>query len=607
MYPIIFRVGVFVSILAMNFHPLLFAQPSQLIANVEGRTVRSLNGEWQTIVDPYENGYYNYRYQPSDNGYFMNEKPKSKSDFVEYDFDKSETLRVPGDWNTQREKLFLYEGTIWYKKDFEYALRKGRKLFVYFGAVNYRAIVYLNGIKLGEHEGGFTPFNFEITRLVRLGNNFLIVKADDKRSREFVPTLNTDWWNYGGITRDVSLIDVPENFIRDYFIHLGKTSNNEISGWIQLDLANEAGGAGERNVSFSIPELGFKKTFAANDSGLVEFAIAAKPELWSPEKPKLYKINIESRTDTVSERIGFRRIETKGDNIVLNGKKIFLKGISVHEEAPLRGGRGHSKEDARTILEWVKELNGNYVRLAHYPHNENMVRLADEMGILIWSEIPVYWTILWNNNETYLNAQNQLTEMIMRDRNRASVVLWSMANETPQSPERLRFLGKLSDRARALDGTRLITAALEHHYVDDTTVVIDDAFGEKLDVIGLNEYIGWYDGLPEKANRVRWKTSYEKPVIVSEFGADALQGFHGDSLTRWTEEYQAYVYERQTEMLSRIPHLQGVSPWILADFRSPRRNLPGIQDQWNRKGLVSDKGIKKKAFYILQQYYHQQH
>jgi beta-glucuronidase len=154
-----------------------------------------------------------------------------------------------------------------------------------------------------------------------------------------------------------------------------------------------------------------------------------------------------------------------------------------------------------------------------------------------------------------------------------------------------------------MDSTRLVTAALERHYIDATTQVINDPLGQYLDVLGCNEYIGWYEDLPEKASRVFWKLEYNKPLIISEFGADALYGFHGDSLTRWTEEYQEYLYKQQIGMLKTIPTLRGVSPWILADFRSPRRPLPKIQDFYNRKGLISNTGEKKKAYWILQHYY----
>jgi len=188
------------------------AQQPTLIQNVSARKTTSLDGLWRIIIDPYETGYYDYRYEPSANGYFKNAKPKTESDLIEYDFDTSETLRVPGDWNTQKEKFFLYEGTIWYKRSFDYHRAERSRQFIYFGAANYIADVYLNGQKLGRHEGGFTPFNFEITDLLRERDNFLIVKVDNKRRRDAVPTLNTDWWNYGGLTRQVTIVETPSSF-----------------------------------------------------------------------------------------------------------------------------------------------------------------------------------------------------------------------------------------------------------------------------------------------------------------------------------------------------------------------------------------------------------
>jgi beta-glucuronidase len=577
---------------------MVFAQTAPLIINTDNRNFTSLNGKWRIIIDPYEIGYYDYRYMPSGNGFFLNIKPQSKTDLIEYDFDKSSLLDVPGDWNTQNDKLFLYEGTIWYKKDFDYKKKAGKRLFIYFGAANYKADVYLNGKNLGEHTGGFTPFNFEITDHVKEKNNFLIVKVDDKRMREGVPTLNTDWWNYGGLTRDVKLIEVPSTFIRDYFIQLKKGSSNHVSGWLQLD-----GDKKEQNVTIKIPEANIDTKVKTNSDGFTKLDFKAELTLWSPDNPKLYDVVLKSETDTVKDQIGFRTIETKGTDILLNGKPIFLRGISIHEEAPIRSGRAFGREDSEILLGWAKELNCNFVRLAHYPHNEYMTRIADKMGILVWSEIPVYWTILWDNDSTLANAENQLREEITRDKNKASIILWSMSNETPISESRLKFLTSLEKLARQLDPTRLITAALERHYTNDTTLMIDDPFGKYLDVIGDNEYIGWYDGLPSKADNLVWKCAYNKPVIISEFGAGALYGKHGDDLTRWTEEYQANVYRHQVNMLKKVSFIKGMTPWILMDFRSPRRVLPDIQDFWNRKGLISNRGEKKEAFYILQHFY----
>src|SRR5215510_5618035 len=574
------------------------AQQIGLLTNTDGRRTISLDGQWRTIIDPYESGYYDYRYQPNANGYFKDAKPKTKSDLIEYDFDTSESLSVPGDWNSQQERLLFYEGTIWYKKSFAYQRKPNTRVFVYFGAANYLTDVYLNGQKLGRHEGGFTPFNFEITESVRDGDNFLIGKVDNKRRRDAVPTLMTDWWNYGGLTRQVKLVETPVTFISDYFIQLQKGSRDRVAGWVKL-----SGNQLKQDITVRIPEARISKPFATDANGYARIDFEAKLSLWSPENPKLYDVAIEAGADHVSDQIGFRNIETKGGEILLNGKPLFLRGVCIHEEAPLRSGRAYSREDAMTLLSWARELGANFVRLAHYPHNEFMIREADRMGIMIWSEIPVYWTILWENPDTLENARNQLSEMIARDKNRAAVVIWSVANETPLSDARLSFLRSLISHARSLDSTRLLSAAMERHYVDDKTQMIDDPLGEFLDVLGCNEYVGWYDGLPEKADGLEWKSKYQKPLVMSEFGGDALFGHHGDSLTRWTEEYQENIYQHQIGMLKRIPFLRGTAPWILTDFRSPRRPLPGIQDYWNRKGLVSDRGEKKKAFYVMQRWY----
>ena len=576
------------------------AQETALITNVMGRSTTSLNGAWQSIIDPYENGYYDYRYQPRADGYFLARKPRDKSDLVEYDFDTSAPLRVPGDWNSQDERLFFYEGTVWYRKVFDYRLPPGARLFVQFGAANYEAHVYLNGTELGAHEGGFTPFNFEITRQVRPAGNSLVVKVDNKRRLDAVPTVNTDWWNYGGLTRDVSLIELPATFVRDYFVQLAPGSTRRVAGWVQLDGPEAAG----RPVTLRIPEAGLEKTVSTDADGRATIDVAANLVLWSPQNPKRYEVEVAAGDDHVTDRIGFRSIATRGTDILLNGEPLFLRGVSVHEQAPQREGRANGPEDARTLLGWVKELNGNFVRLAHYPHNEYMVRMADSLGLLVWAEVPVYWTIQWENDATLANARRQLSEMITRDRNRAAVILWSMGNETPQSGPRLAFMQALAKRARELDPTRLITAALELRYgAKDRVLSIDDSLGRDLDVVAVNEYLGWYQGSPELADSVRWESAFDKPLIVSEFGADALQGYHADAQTRFSEEYQAGVYRHQVAMLRRIPFLRGMTPWILTDFRSPRRPLPGIQDFWNRKGLISERGIRKQAFFILQQYY----
>jgi beta-glucuronidase len=567
------------------------ADPSPLINNVPKRTTISLNGSWHFIVDPYEIGL-NARF-------YRNAKPKEKNDLIEYDFDKSDVLNVPGDWNTQKKDLLFYEGPVWYEKSFSYRKREHTRVFINFGAANYLTRVYLNGGALGEHEGGFTAFNFEITDKIHAGENFVVVEVNNARRRDAVPTLNTDWWNYGGLTRDVALIEEPETFIRDYLVQLAKGSSQEISGWVQLD-----GPGSTHPVTLEIPEAGIRNTVTADAGGRAEFHLPAKLELWSPGRPKLYEVTLSAGADKVRDDVGFRTIETHGTQILLNGKPVFLRGVSLHEEAPMRGGRAFNQQDAETLLGWAHELGCNFVRLTHYPHSENMTRLADRMGLMVWSEIPVYWDIDWENLATLQNAKNQLRDMIARDHNRASVIMWSLSNETPVKPERTTFLHALADTARQLDSTRLITSALNH--VDESgpdTRTLSDPVGEYLDVLGINEYQGWYWGHPEDSDRMQWTTTWDKPLIFSEFGGEAPYGRHGAADERWTEEYQASIYQHHITMLKNIPSLGGLSPWVLMDFHSPRRLLPGVQDYNNRKGLISNQGQHKQAFYVLQKYY----
>lgn len=589
----------------------LHAQKESILINSYNRSSTSLNGAWKYIVDPYETGYYDYRYQPYDrsdnpgNGaYYLNAKPKDKTDMVEYDFDQEDSIQVPGDWNSQKEKLYYYEGTVWYKKSFDYKkIAATNKLFLSFGAINYRADVYFNGKKLGVHEGGFTPFSFDVSALVKAKGNFVVVKADNKRRKDAVPTLNTDWWNYGGITRDVKLIEVSETFIDDYFIQLVPQNPKLISGYINLKGPQKSG----NKIYLVIPELKINQELITDSSGKALFTLNVnKVKYWSPENPYLYEVIVKTNEEKLHDKIGFRIIQTEGQNIVLNGQSIFLKGICLHEENPLRAGRAYSTEDAKLLLGWAKELGCNYVRLAHYPHNEHIIRLADELGLLLWEEIPVYWTIQWENPETYTNAENQLTAVINRDKNRAASIIWSMANETPVSKARNEFLLRLATKARQLDPTRLISAALEIHATEENpfTKTIDDPFAEHVDVLSFNQYVGWYDGLPDKIDRIQWNIKQNKAVVISEFGADAKYGLHGDSLTRWSEEYQKSVYMKTIQMLQRIPQWRGVTPWILVDFRSPRRLLPHVQDGFNRKGLLSDKGEKKQAYDVLKDFYH---
>ena len=593
--------------LALGFQLSMSAEETTLplLQNVQAYESVSLNGDWNYIVDVQEEGFYDYRMNPMRNGFFINAKPKRPEDLIEYDFDKSDVMQIPSDWNTRDERLFFYEGTVWFKKSFQAQPTQDYRTLLYFGAVNYDCYVWVNGKRAGHHIGGFTPFNYDISNLLIEGENVVIVKVDNKRRAENVPTLIFDWWNYGGITRDVSLVKVPMVYLEDYNLQLvkadAKAKNRSIAFSAHLN-QKEAG----HIVTLSIPELKLKKTFTTDAEGNIQCSMlnvqSKKLQLWSPENPKLYQVELTLNDQTLKDEIGFRTIETRDKQILLNGQPIFLKGISIHEEKPNGGGRANSADDARTLLSWAKELGCNFVRLAHYPHNEYMVREAEKMGILVWSEIPCYWTIAWTNPETLANAKGQLRDMIARDHNRANVIIWSIANETPHSAQRDAFLSNLAKYARSLDNTRLISMAMEVTGASNYVNRLNDNMNEYVDVVSFNEYIGWYRDVND-APKMSWEIPYNKPVIISEFGGGAKYGLHGAKNQRWTEEFQENLYRENTAMLDKIDGLSGTTPWILKDFRSPRRVLPGVQDYYNRKGLFSDKGEKKKAFYVLKEWY----
>ena len=596
-----------------------------LLGNVYARQTTLLNGEWNYIVDVQEEGYYDYRMNPTRWGFFQNAKPKRPEDLIEYDFDKAPKMQIPSDWNTQDERLFFYEGTVWFKKSFQIEngklkienekataypqssilnLQSNRRMLLYFGAVNYDCHVYVNTKHVAHHIGGFTPFNIDVTEQLKEGENVVIVKVDNKRHKDNVPTQIFDWWNYGGITRDVMLVSVAPTYIENYKWNLEKADAKAKKRTITLTANLNKAVAGQQ-VEVSIPELKLKQTLTTDAEGKVssKFIVqSSKLQLWSPENPKLYDVEMTLGGETMKDQVGFRTIETRGKQILLNGNPIFLRGICIHEEKVNGGGRANSLEDAKTLLSMAQELGCNFVRLAHYPHNEYMVREAERRGIIVWSEIPVYWTISWTNEGTFNNAKRQLTDMILRDQSRANVIIWSIANETPHSAERDAFLGGLAEYARTLDNTRLISMAMEVTGQSNYVNRLNDNMNKYVDVVSFNQYVGWSRDVND-APKMKWEIPYEKPVIISEFGGGAKYGYHGAKNQRWTEEFQENLYKENTAMLNKIDGLAGTTPWILKDFRSPRRVLNGIQDYYNMKGLFSDKGEKKKAFYVMKEWY----
>lgn len=580
--------------------PRMANQGTTLITHLRSRwadgAVAPLNGPWRAIVDPYQTGYIGITGERNPQGWFRDFKPRHEGDRVEYDFDRSMVLQVPGDWNTQSPDLFWYEGTLWYRKKFTTTDADSGRTFVHFAGSNHTTRVFFDGVELALHEGGFGTFAAEITGRIAPGEHSLIAMVDNRRTTDRIPAMRTDWFNFGGLHRPVSLVRVPDTFIKTAWMTMAP--DGSIIGSVECD----GSGVTDMEATVAIPELGVRVTVPVNE----QFTIAeevADLERWHPGRPTLYDVHFSIPGDEVVEQIGFRTLEVRGTDIIVNGERVFLKGISMHAEGPSGGSRATGPDDAATLLQWAQDLGANFVRLGHYQHDEAMVAEADRRGLLVWSELPVYWGIDWLNAATLENAIEQADELVLRDRNRASVALWSVANETLPGAARTAFLGALIARVRLLDPTRLVTAALFTLPGEGMETHIEDPLGELVDVIGVNQYYGWYYGDRADLPNKRWTTDFNKPIIFSELGAGAKYGNHGEPTEIWTEEFQAAVYEAQIAMISAQPDCAGLSPWILKDFRTPLRVLPGIQDGYNRKGLVSEEGERKLAFDVLANWY----
>lgn len=569
------------------------ASAQTAMINVYGRNTTLLNGKWQTIIDPFDSGI-GWR------GVYKDAKPTGKNDFLEYSFDDDHTLNVPGDFNSQMPELKWYESTVWYKKTFNYVQDNSQRLFIHFGAANYIADVFLNGKKLGHHEGGFTPFQFEITNLVKPGENAILLRVNNARVKNGIPGFGFDWFNYGGITRDVHLIKTGKLFIKDYKIQLDTADKSKITGYVKLS-DNKAA-----TVTVSIPGLKISEKITTDDKGYAAINFKREIRLWTPEDPKLYDVKLSLENENITDRIGFRTIKVNGTRILLNGQPVFLRGVNIHEEIPQRGARANSEADAKQLIGWAKELGCNFVRLVHYPHSEYEIKQAEEQGLLVWEEIPVYQGIDFPDSTVKGKAELMLKEVINRDKNRCNVILWSIANETGPSKDRDRTLVSLAKTAKALDPTRLVTAAFNNVSYHDGKMELKDSVMKYVDVVGVNEYMGWYTDWPGQPEKVEWISKLNKPLIMSEFGGESVYNNKIDTAVKasaWNETYVENIYKSQIKMFKTIPFLQGVCPWVLVDFKSPVRMQQTFQKGWNRKGLLSEQGDKKKAWFVMKAYY----
>ncbi|WP_242098459.1 glycoside hydrolase family 2 TIM barrel-domain containing protein [Sphingomonas sp. CROZ-RG-20F-R02-07] len=589
-------------------------RPAPLLVAADLRDGTDLSGAWHYSIDPFRSGIAGFHGGAPDSGQQrwrdVDVRQAMASDsrvLYEFDLAHSPLTTLPSSWLTEAPELRHYDGLMWYQRSFPAPVARRGRYFLRFGAANYATIVYLNGREVGRHEGGFTPFAFDVTRLLRDGDNQITIGVDSQANEATVPPPVTDWENYGGITRPVRLIATPDTYVDDAWVRLAR------DGTLAVDVHLDGPQAANHPVALHIADLKLDRAGVTDARGDWHATIAAPRALvrWSPDRPRLYDVAVSAGADRWRDRIGFRTLAVRGSDILLNGRPIFLRGISMHEEElGVDPTRAMTPAAARALLGEIKDgLHGNYVRLAHYPHSEVTLRLADEMGLLVWSEVPVYWRVAWSNPATLARARTMLAENILRDRNRAAVAIWSVANETPVTDARNAFLRTLVADARRLDDTRLVSAALLVERSDaggHPVMTLADPLADSLDVLAINTYNGWYtqDRLADLPGSI-WHVPPNRPLIFSELGADARAGFHDPvHEQKFSEEFQADYYRATLAMADRLPTLRGLSPWILKDFRSPRRQNPDFQQGWNRKGLISETGERKAAFDVLAAYYH---
>ncbi len=569
---------------AQTFAQRLAMAPT--LVTLAGRTTVSLNGEWRMTLDLFDEGL-------RQRWFALDETPPSQWTVPrDYEIEAGELVQVPSCWNILKPEWMYFEGAAWYTRWFDWqASDAEQRVILSFGGANYATSVFLNGVHVGGHRGGSTPFCIEVTESLKSGRNRLQVYVENRRQADRVPMHHIDWFNYGGLYREVALVPLPKIFIR-------RASASLIAEGDHIRFEIELSDAVTAIAEVGIPEIGLAASIPVI-AGKGHLLVDATVESWSPDSPRLYDILFRYAEDTVVERIGFRTIETRGTQILLNGKPVWLKGVCVHED-DLESGRASTEDDIRRRFRHARELGCNFLRLSHYPHHEMVARLADEDGFLLWAEVPVYWAIDFSNPGTLADARNQLSELILRDINRASVIIWGVGNENADTDARLAFMADLAATAKRLDPSRLTSAAC---LINRENFTIDDRLARHLDVIGLNEYFGWYEPDFSGLDQLLANSRPDKPVIISETGADAALGHRGTGRVLFTEDWQAEFYRQQFRRIAATPYVAGLAAWLLYDFRTERRQTI-FQRGFNLKGLIgADKTTRKLAFEVLAECY----
>ena len=558
------------------------------------RKVTDLGGAWKFTLDPDKKGI---------NEGWQNGLPYG------------ETVIVPSVWNTEIGNI-MFEGWGWYERKFT---TQGGTLMFQFESVMTEATVWLDGKEITKHYGAFTPFEV-IVNGVLAGEHTLVVLADSSFNAQSFPQRYTDWFNYGGIARDVTLNELNGISILSSHIKYELTDDlKSATVWATVELYNAENEALTSPLSVKVGDsviysgeisLGaYEKTTVTTEKTVIE-----EIELWQIKAAKLYTAVTSTATDDLIDKVGFRKIEVKDGDIVFNGKSIELLGVNRHEEHPDWGFAFPAKLMKKDI-DLILNMNCNTVRGSHYPNSKIFVDMLDEAGILFWSEIPM-WGVGFGEaalkDPVVIARGTQMhEEMVKYYFNHPCIVIWGLHNEIatylectyPLSESWSKFL-------RANGGNRLITHA-SCHPLKDNDMGFDD-------FISINLYHGWYRYNGYNGTMQDWELMVEhfrkrreemgwtdKPVIMSEFGAAALAGYHTpfDSGIRWSEEYQRDILEYCIELFHNTDYMRGTYLWQFTNIRtSPSMDLNRAR-YFNNKGIVDEYRNPKAAYFKVKELY----
>ena len=505
-------------------------------------------------------------------------------------FEGGQPIAVPASWNDQISELRDYLGVAWYQTRFHVPWGwDDKQVFVRFGSVNYLADVWLNGVKLGQHEGGHLPFEFEISGHVQPGDNVLVVRVDGELAPERIPPGNIppdpnnpflgfmrnypanafDFFPFCGIQRPVLLYAIPRQAIADITV---TTDIDGTQGSVRVQVERPTGAT----VRVSLRGHGAEIEHSTSDSEVT--LTVEDAALWSPEAPNLYDLTVEllAESDVVdcyTLPVGIRTVSVEGDQLLLNGKPIKLTGFGRHEDFPV-AGRGYLPALIIKDYGLMKWVGANSFRTSHYPYSEQMMELADRLGILVIDETPAVGLFFTDAHlDRHMALCKQYTrELIARDKNHPSVIMWSLANEPfNRNPKAGAFFRELYDFAKVLDDTRPATVVNLGMIPGP-----EEPTFEYVDVLCMNRYNGWYTNggrleeglaaLEEELDATHAK--FGKPVILAEFGADTLPGWHAEPAEMFSEEYQAAFLAGYIEMMNRKPYVVGQHVWNMCDFKT---------------------------------------